>query len=98
MSRNSHTGEVISQVRQADCPQIGMLDGPPIALNGRNSQTESALLAFQRHNKRVEHSLIRRVLLNRTRDGRGGGGGSELEDRFSHGHSGHSSSLMANYP
>ena len=94
MSRNSHTGEVISQIRQADCPQIGMLDGPPIALNGRNRQTESDLIAFPRHDKRVEPSLIGRVLLNRTRDGRGRGGGSELEDLFTHGHS---SSLIANY-
>lgn len=77
-------GRIISQVGQADCAQVGMLEGPTFTLRGCDSHTQRGAIAFPGHNNRGQAAQPNGKLLHRAGDDARGAGGHELKKLFAH--------------
>jgi DNA-binding FadR family transcriptional regulator len=83
--KDFHACRFISDVGQADRSQVGMLQGPTLALGGGNSHAQRGTIAFPRHDNRGQAAKSDGKLLDRARDGAWGTGGHELKKLFAHG-------------
>jgi GntR family transcriptional repressor for pyruvate dehydrogenase complex len=83
-SRYGHAGQFISQVGQSDRPQVGVLDGPPVALGRGNSHAQCDAIAFPRYDDRMQAPVPGGVLFDRAGDNARGTVGCELDDLFVH--------------
>jgi len=79
-----HAGRFISHVSEADRPQIGVLQGPALALGGSDRHGQRGTITLPRHHKRSQAAQADGKLLDRARDGAWRTGGHELKKLFAH--------------
>jgi DNA-binding FadR family transcriptional regulator len=79
-----HTGGFISHVGKADRSQIGMLQGPTLALGGSDRHGQRSTIAFPRHHNRGQAAQPDGKLLDRAGNDARGAGSHELKKLFAH--------------
>jgi DNA-binding FadR family transcriptional regulator len=83
--KNFHAGHFISHVGQPDSSQIGMLQGPTLALSRSDRHAQRGTITLPRHDNRGQTALSDSKLLDRAGDGVRGTVGHELKKLFAHG-------------
>jgi DNA-binding FadR family transcriptional regulator len=79
-----HAGGFISHVSQTNRPQIGVLQGPTLALCGSDRHGQRRTIAFPWHYNRGQAAQPDSKLLDRAGDDARGTGGHELKKLFAH--------------
>jgi DNA-binding FadR family transcriptional regulator len=79
-----HAGRFISHVGEADRPQIGVLQGPTLALGRGDCHGQRGAITFPWHHNRGQAAQPDSKLLNRAGDGAWGTCGHELKKLFAH--------------
>jgi len=79
-----HAGSSISQVGQSDRAQVGMLQGPTLALGGSHGHAQRGTITLPRHDKGGQAALADSQLFDRAGDGAEGARGHEFKKLFRH--------------
>src|SRR5260370_34873247 len=67
VSRDGYAGQIVSQVGQSDRSQVGVLDGPPVALGRSYRHAQRDAIAFPWHDNGAQPPFPGGALLNRAR-------------------------------
>jgi DNA-binding FadR family transcriptional regulator len=79
-----HTGHFISEVGEADSSEVGVLQGPALALRRGHGHTQRGAIAFPRHDYRGQAAQTDGKLLHRARNGARRTRCGELKKLFAH--------------
>ena len=82
--KNFHASGFISHIGQADRSQIGVLQGPALALSRSDGHAQRCAIALPRHDNRGQAALADCQLLYRAGNGAGGARGHEFKKLFTH--------------